>query len=245
MFFTVKLASGSRCADHAFLEKKAARGRRDDRGVNQRAALDDQTAHVELTVRPRPKLLRRAKLLDALAEAPGRGMVGRLLIERNAAEASKRQPIARRGREPVPLLEKHDLEHGRRRVGERRPKNECIAYDEGKSVGEERRCTRESGARSSSQESGSSGKSTRNRRCGWTASRIASENSPVKTPNSAPTLCLGTSGNIHFLSSRPSPAHWSVRQRDGHELYRPLIGSICALSRRASDQDGVSGRPSA
>ena len=49
-------------------------------------------------------------------------MVGRLLIERNAAEAPKRQPIAHgflraRVREPVPLLEKHDLEHGQRRVG--------------------------------------------------------------------------------------------------------------------------------
>jgi hypothetical protein len=78
-----------------------------------------------LTVDLGQKLLRQA-VLDALAEPPDRGMVGRLLIERNAAKAPKRQPIAyvflRAGvGEPVPLLEKHDLEHVR--LGLRPKKN--------------------------------------------------------------------------------------------------------------------------
>jgi hypothetical protein len=41
-----------------------------------------------LTVDLGQKLLRQAELLDDLAEPPDRGMVGRLLIERNAAEAA-------------------------------------------------------------------------------------------------------------------------------------------------------------
>jgi hypothetical protein len=113
---------GIALADHAFLERRRLHRRRDDRGVNQRAAFDDQASRVELTVDLGHKLLRQAELLDDLAEPPDRGMVGRLLIERNAAEAPKRQPIAhgflRAGvGEPVPLLEKHELEHGQRRVG--------------------------------------------------------------------------------------------------------------------------------
>ena len=49
MFFTVKLASGSRSLTTPSSRRRLHR-RRDDRGVNQRAAFDDQTSRVELTV---------------------------------------------------------------------------------------------------------------------------------------------------------------------------------------------------
>jgi hypothetical protein len=67
------------------------------------------------------ELRRQAKLVDRLAKSPDRGVVGRLHLQRQAAKAAKRQPIAHRLlgariRERVPLLQKNDLGHRQRRI---------------------------------------------------------------------------------------------------------------------------------
>ena len=107
--------------DLAFLLRRPLHRRRNDRRVDQRAALDDQPARVELAVDLGQKLFRQAQLVDALAKAPDRGVVRRLFVERNAAEAPERQPVAHGFLgagvgQAVPLLEKSNLEHGERRV---------------------------------------------------------------------------------------------------------------------------------
>src|SRR5271165_4787042 len=111
-------------ADLTLLDRRRFHRRGDDRGVHQRAALDDQSQSVELPVHLGKQRLRQAELLDPLPEPPDRRMVRRLLVERNAAKAAKRQPIAHRflcagvGK-PVPLLQEHDLVHRQRRIGRR------------------------------------------------------------------------------------------------------------------------------
>jgi hypothetical protein len=79
---------------------------------------------VELPVDLAQQLPRQAELVDRPAKPPDRGVVGRLHIQRQAAKAAERQPIAHRllgggiGKS-VPLLQKNDLEHRQRRIARR------------------------------------------------------------------------------------------------------------------------------
>src|SRR6202042_353564 len=64
------------------------------------------------------------KLVDRLAKAPDRGVIRRLYLQRQAAKAAERQPIAHRLlgggiRERVPLLQEQDLDHRQRRITRR------------------------------------------------------------------------------------------------------------------------------
>src|ERR1700722_3332231 len=85
----------------------------DDGRVDQRAALDDEAARVKLPVDLSQQPNRKTELVDRLAKPPDRGVVGRLHIQRQAAKAAERQPVAHRLLRPrigksVPLLEKND-----------------------------------------------------------------------------------------------------------------------------------------
>jgi hypothetical protein len=89
-----------------------------------RAALDDEAERIELTVRLRQKRRRKPDLLDRLAKPPDRGVIGRLRLQRQSAEAPERQRIPNRllrawVRERAPLLQKNDLEQRQRRVAGR------------------------------------------------------------------------------------------------------------------------------
>jgi hypothetical protein len=89
-----------------------------------RAALDDEAEHIELTVRLRQKRRRKPDLLDRLAKPSDRGVIGRLRLQRQSAEAPERQPATNRllrawVRERAPLLQKNDLEQRQRRVAGR------------------------------------------------------------------------------------------------------------------------------
>ena len=92
----------------------------DQRRVHERAALDDEAQHIELTVCLRKQSRRKVKLVDRLAEAPDRGVVRRLELQGQAAKASERQLVpnrllsARVGQR-VPLLQEQDLEYRKRR----------------------------------------------------------------------------------------------------------------------------------
>src|ERR1700722_5491940 len=65
----------------------------EDGRVDQRAALDDKAKRVELTVDLGQELRRQAKLANRLAKPPDRGVVGRLHVQRQAAKATKGQPV--------------------------------------------------------------------------------------------------------------------------------------------------------
>src|ERR1700734_3771956 len=90
----------------------------------KRASFDDQAERVELAVDLRQQLRRQAKLVDRLAKAPDRGVIRRLYLQRQAAKAAERQPIAHRLlgggiRDRAPLLQEQDLEHRQRRITRR------------------------------------------------------------------------------------------------------------------------------
>ena len=68
---------------------RAPHGACDDGRVDQRAALDDKAARVELPVDLSQELRRQAKLVDRLAKPPDRGVVGRLYLQRQAAKAAE------------------------------------------------------------------------------------------------------------------------------------------------------------
>jgi hypothetical protein len=83
--------------------------------------LDDQAERIELTIRLRKPRRRKAELVDRLAKPPDRGVIGRLHLQRQATKAAERQPVAHRLlgggiTERVPLLNKQELEHHKRRI---------------------------------------------------------------------------------------------------------------------------------
>jgi hypothetical protein len=95
--------------DLSLLVRRAFHRRHDDRRVDQGSLLDDQAPRVELPIDLGQKLFRQAKLVHCLPETPNRRMVRRLGVERDAAKAPERQPVAYgflglRVRQIVPLL---------------------------------------------------------------------------------------------------------------------------------------------
>ena len=94
----------------------------DDRGVDQRAGLEDQALGGKLPVDLVEAGFEHAALGRILAEAAQRRLVGRALAGRKAAEAPERQPIEERllelrvGQRVEPLQQKR-LQHHQRLVG--------------------------------------------------------------------------------------------------------------------------------
>ena len=80
--------------DLPFLIRRALHRRRDDRRVDQGSFLDDQAPRVELPIDLGQKRFREAQLVHRLPETPDRRVIGRLGVERDAAEPAKRHPVA-------------------------------------------------------------------------------------------------------------------------------------------------------
>ena len=102
----------------------------DEGGVNQRAAFDHKPARLELPVDLGQERRREAEPVDRLTKPPDRGVIRRLAVQGDAAEAAERQPVAHRllggrVRQRVPLLQQQDLEHRKRRVS-RRPRRRSM-----------------------------------------------------------------------------------------------------------------------
>ncbi len=94
----------------------------DQRGVDHRSFLDQETLAAELAVQFGHQRLGAPALGQARAEAAEGGLVRRHLVERKAAEMAERNAVGHRLFKPgvgqlVPLRQQQRLQHGERRIG--------------------------------------------------------------------------------------------------------------------------------
>ncbi|MER9638848.1 hypothetical protein NKJ70_32090 [Mesorhizobium sp. M0092] len=104
-----------------------------ERGIDQRAALDDQALVLKLAVDLLEHLVDQPLARQLLAEAPQRRMVGRAVRKAEAGKAAERQPVAdlclkRWIAQPMPCAQqKAAHQHWRRIAGRARPGSAACA----------------------------------------------------------------------------------------------------------------------